>query len=79
MSAALSGRPVRLQQPVCVIKKNKKKKEKGTSAVDLAGSSVTAGLIMIASFWAAQKADRHNIPFKRFLSALTGKLFNPLW
>lgn len=47
--------------------------------MDLAGSGVTAGLIMIASFWAAQKADRHNIPFKRFLSMLTGELFNPLW
>lgn len=47
--------------------------------MDPAGSGATAGLIMIASLWAAHKADRHNIPFKRFLSALTGKLFNPLW
>ena len=55
------------------------RKKRGTSAVDLAGSSAAAALIMIASFWAAQKADRHNIPFKRFLSVLTGQLFNPLW
>lgn len=47
--------------------------------MDLAGSSIRAELIMIVSLWAAQKADRHNIPFKRFLSVLTSKLFNPLW
>ncbi len=47
--------------------------------MDLAGSSIRAELIMIVSLWAAQKADRHNIPFQRFLSMLTGKLFNPLW
>lgn len=47
--------------------------------MDLAGSSIRAELIMIVSLWAAQKADRHNIPFQPFLSMVTGKLFNPLW
>lgn len=74
MSPALSGR---LSARLC--HKIKKEKESSRNICSGAAAAGRRGLIMIASFWAAHKADRHNIPVKRFLSTLTGKLFNPLW
>lgn len=36
-------------------------------------------LIMIVFLSLSLEADRHNIPLQRFLSMLSGKVFNPMW
>lgn len=52
--------------------------KKATSASEY---SIAFGLelIMIVSLSLSLWADRHNIPLQRFLSMLSGKVFNPMW